>query len=52
MFRDAVAAAIAPVLRITGFRFSKAYRHGDTLAHRVVYRLVNTVRPNLRADGY
>ncbi len=51
MFRDFVAVIVAPVLKITGFRFSKSYRHGDSKFHRAVYACVNTVRANLRADG-
>lgn len=49
MFRDAAAVVIAPVLKITGFRFSRAYRHGDTMFHRVVFAMVNTVSANLKA---
>lgn len=49
MFRDAIAAAVAPVLKLTGFRFSKDYRRGTTRFHRAVYALCNTVGANLRA---
>ena len=44
--RQIAAHLIAPVLKITGFRFSKDYRWGTTLRHRVVYALVNTVMAN------
>lgn len=49
--RDLNGKLIAPVLRLTGFRFSKDYRWGTTVGHRVVYALVNTIRANLIADG-
>ena len=49
--RDLTAALIAPLLRLTGYRFSKSYRHGTSAYHRAVYACVNTVRANLRADG-
>lgn len=41
---------LAPVMRITGFRFSKDYRWEMTLYHTVVYHLVDTVGANVRAD--
>ena len=41
---------LAPIMRVTGFRFSTRFRHGETPAHRIVYILVNTVRANIRAD--
>jgi hypothetical protein len=44
--RTAAAYLIAPILKVTGFRFSKEYRWGTTFAKRVVYRCVNTVRAN------
>lgn len=50
MVRIAIAHAIAPVMTRTGFRFSKAFRHGDTLFHRVVYAIVSTVHANIEAD--
>lgn len=49
--RSINARLIAPVLRLTGYRFSKRFRHGDTLWHRAVYAVVSTVEANLRADG-
>ncbi len=45
------ARLIAPVMRLTGFRFSKQYRWGLTRKHRIVIALVNTIQANLRADG-
>lgn len=50
--RDFTAKMIAPILKVTGFRFSKDYRWGTTAYHRTVYAMVNTIRANLRADGY
>ena len=48
--RTAAAYLIAPILAITGFRFSKDYRWGTTLRHRVIYACVSTVAANLLAD--
>ena len=50
--RVMLARAIAPVLRMTGFRFSKAYRHGETRWHRLVYAAVSTPTANLLAEGF
>lgn len=47
--RDRMATLIAPVLKMTGFRFSKDYRWGTTRYHRIVYRMVNTIQANLNA---
>ena len=44
--RDAIAVMIAPVLKLTGFRFSKDYRWGTKRIHRAVYAIVNTTRAN------
>ena len=49
--RNFNAHLIAPIMRITGFRFSKAYRHEVTRFHSVVYRCVSTVGANYLADG-
>jgi hypothetical protein len=43
---------IAPVLRLTGFRFSKDYRWGTTRFHRTVYACVSTIGANSLADGF
>ena len=48
--RTATAYLLAPIMKLTGFRFSKAYRHGATAGHRLVYRCVNTVTANLLAE--
>jgi len=46
MIRTATAYLIAPVLMLTGFRFSKDYRWGVSRFHRAVYAMVNTVAAN------
>ena len=50
--RHLAGMAVAPYLRRTGYRFSKDYRHGITLFHRITYTLVDCVAANYRADGY
>jgi hypothetical protein len=49
--RDIAAYIIAPVMKKTGFRFSRLYRRGDTFCHRIVFALVNTVTANRIADA-
>lgn len=49
MIRTLTAAALVPALRLSGFRFSKQYRHGVSRWHRAVYRLVGTVQANIWA---
>jgi hypothetical protein len=39
--REITAYLIAPALMVTGFRFSKDYRHGVSRFHRAVYVCVN-----------
>jgi hypothetical protein len=43
------ASLIVPVMKLTGFRFTKDYRHGSTLFHRAVYFAVDTVGANQKA---
>tara|TARA_R110000787_G_scaffold579_4_gene2075 strand:+ start:222 stop:404 length:183 start_codon:yes stop_codon:yes gene_type:complete len=44
------ALLITPLLKLTGYRFSKAWRHGDTTAKRFIYEYVlDTVTANQRA---
>lgn len=50
--RKVTARAIAPIIKRTGFRFSKDYRHGVSRYHKIVYALVDTVGANNIADGY
>ena len=47
-----IGKIIAPVMKVTGFRFSKDYRWGTTLFHRVVYKLVDTIGANMAAGPY
>ncbi len=49
--RYLLAQAISPILYVTGFRFSKAYRNGATVYHRAIYALVSTVAANIAADN-
>jgi hypothetical protein len=44
--RDFTAVLISPVLRFTGFRFSKQYRWGSSKFHRIVFASVNTIKAN------
>ena len=37
-------------MKLTGFRFSKSYRHEDTKLHSIVYALVDTVGANTYAN--
>ena len=49
--RNITAKAIAPLLAITGYRFSKAWRHGDTVFKGFIYEhLLSTVMANIEAD--
>lgn len=50
--RNLNAQLIAPIMKLTGFRFSKEYRHAEgTLTFKgIVYALVNTVKANCLAD--
>lgn len=45
------ASILAPVMRVTGFRFHSDYRHEVTTFHAIVYALVDTVGANIKADG-
>jgi len=47
--RNFNAAFVAPILKLTGYRFSKNFRHGVTVWHRAVYAMVNTVQANYKA---
>lgn len=44
--RTITAAIIAPLMTVTGFRFSKGYRRADRGLKALVYRLVDTVGAN------
>ena len=43
------AIILTPVMIFTGFRFSRAYRRGDTRFHSFIYALVDTVGANIKA---
>jgi hypothetical protein len=47
--RTLTAAIVTPVLKLTGFRFSKDYRWGVSRFHRAIYRCVDVVQANLWA---
>lgn len=49
--RSITALILAPAMRVTGFRFSRDYRHGTTVFHAAVYELVDTTTANIKADG-
>lgn len=46
MVRKITAAPLVPVMMLTGFRFSKLYRHEVDRFHSLVYRWVDTVAAN------
>ena len=49
--RQFTAYIAAPLLAVTGYRFSKAWRHGDTAFKGFVYEhLLCTVKANIAAD--
>lgn len=50
IMRDGMAAILVPMMKLTGFRFSKEYRWGVTPWKAFVYRHVNTVQANLNAE--
>ena len=49
MTRNLTAQILAPIMKATGFRFSKDYRWGVTRFHRAVFAMVNTVQANALA---
>ena len=51
VMRSITAILIAPILAVTGYRFSKAWRCEDGTAKNFVYEhLLNTVKANITAD--
>ena len=50
--RTITATLIAPVLHLTGFRFSKDYRHETTRFHAAVYAVISTPIANIKADAW
>ena len=49
LIRAINAIILTPVMKLTGFRFSRAYRRGDTRFHSFIYVVVDTVGANIRA---
>jgi hypothetical protein len=52
IIRKTNASLLAPIMKLTGFRFSKLYRYEATTYHKIVYRLVDTVGANWKAEGF
>jgi len=52
LMRVLTAKIIAPIMAMTGFRFSKSYRHEDTRFHAFIYALVATTTANIYADKW
>ena len=50
--RRALGFIITPALVLTGYRFSKRWRHGDTIGHRLGYLFIDTIGANIRAERY
>jgi hypothetical protein len=48
--RTLSAIILTPVMKLTDFRFSRAYRRGDTKLHSFIYMLVDTVGANTYAN--
>ena len=49
LIRTLSAIILTPVMKLTGFRFSKSYRRGVTRFHSFIYALIDTVGANIRA---
>ena len=49
LIRTTNAYLLIPVLKVTGFRFSKDYRWGTNLYYKTIYSLVDTVLANIKA---
>ncbi len=50
LIRTISAIILTPVMKLTGFRFSRAYRREDTKFHSIVYALIDTVGVNTYAN--
>ena len=50
LIRTTSAIILTPVMKLTGFRFSRTYRRGDTKLHSFIYALVDTVGANTYAN--
>ena len=49
--RELFAAIIVPVLIITGFRFSKAWRQAETGFKAEIFKRLNTTQANIWANA-
>ena len=45
--RDLLASILSPLLKITGYRFSKEHRQNETWQ----YRYINTIAANIKAGA-
>lgn len=51
--RNVNAAAVAVILKATGWRFDKSWRRADTGFKAFIFaHILNTTGANLKADGY
>lgn len=50
LIRTINAIILTPVMKLTGFRFSRAYRREDTKLHSFIYAIVDTVGANTYAN--
>ena len=44
--RRMIAILIKPIMRLTGFKFSKDYRYEISKFHSLVYKCIDTVHAN------
>lgn len=49
VMKAVLTSLMVPVMKLTGFRFSKQYRRAESGFKAFVYRNINTVEANLRA---
>jgi hypothetical protein len=49
-FRDKIALCLVPIMVLTGFRFSKAFRQAENGWKKLIYTLINVVLANVRSD--
>ena len=50
LIRTTSAIILTPVMKLTGFRFSKSYRREDTRYHQIVFACIDTVGANTYAN--
>jgi hypothetical protein len=51
IIRTTTAIILVPIMKLTGFSFSRDFRLGETLVHRIVYACVDTVGANTWAHA-